>query len=85
MRCIVLTHNLNTRATDHMWDKGKVHICEGAFIGANTIICNSVRIGRNSIVGANSVVTKDIPDNEVWAGNPAKFIKYKEPYLWQKR
>ena len=48
---------------------------ENGFIGCHTVICNSVTIGKNSIVGASSVVTKDIPDNEVWAGNPARFIK----------
>ena len=41
----------------------------------NTIICNSVRIGKGAIVGAGSVVTKDIPPYQVWAGNPAHFIK----------
>lgn len=34
-----------------------------------------VTIGENAVVAAGSVVTKDIPDNEVWGGNPAKFIK----------
>ena len=84
MRCIILTHNLNTKSNDHMWNKGEVTFCEGCFVGANTIVCNTVRIGKNSVVGANSVVTKDIPDNEIWAGNPAKFIKKKIPYKWQK-
>ncbi|WP_317045012.1 LbetaH domain-containing protein [Bacteroides congonensis] len=45
------------------------------FIGMNVIICNSVTIGEGSIIGAGSVVTKDIPANQVWAGNPARFIK----------
>ena len=36
------------------------------------------RIGNNCIIGAGSVVTKDIPDNEIWAGNPAKLIKTRE-------
>lgn len=45
------------------------------FIGVGTLICNSVVIGDDAVVGAGSVVTKDIPANEVWAGNPAKFIK----------
>jgi len=34
-----------------------------------------VTIGNNSIVGACSLVTKDIPDNEIWAGNPARLIR----------
>ena len=50
-------------------------IHQGAFIGAHTIILKGVEIGDNSIIGAGSVVTKSIPANEVWAGNPAKKIK----------
>lgn len=45
-----------------------------AFIGAASIILSGVTIGANSIVGAGSVVTKSIPANEIWGGNPAKFI-----------
>lgn len=52
-----------------------VKISEGVFIGARSIILKGVTIGRHSVVGAGSVVTRDIPDNELWAGNPAKFIK----------
>lgn len=52
-----------------------MRIKEGAFIGVNTIITKPVIIGKCSVVGAGSVVTKDIPDYEVWAGNPAKFIR----------
>lgn len=50
-------------------------IKENAFIGGHSIILKGVEIGENSIVGAGSVVTRNIPDNEIWAGNPAKFIK----------
>lgn len=52
-----------------------VRIEKGAFIGAGSIILKGVNIGENSVVGAGSVVTKSIPNREVWAGNPAKFIK----------
>lgn len=52
-----------------------IEICDGAFIGAHTIILKGVRIGKKSIVGAGSVVAKSIPDEEIWAGNPAKFIR----------
>lgn len=50
-------------------------IDDGVFIGADSTILKGVHIGKHCIVGAGSVVTKNIPDNEVWAGNPAKFIK----------
>ena len=47
----------------------------GAWIASYAIILPGVTIGKNSVVGAGSVVTKDIPDYEVWAGVPAKKIK----------
>ena len=50
-------------------------IRKGAKIGANATILPGVVIGVNSLVGAGSVVTKDVPDNAVVAGNPAKLIK----------
>ncbi|WP_212635306.1 acyltransferase [Pseudozobellia thermophila] len=50
-------------------------IKDRAFIGAYSIILKGVTIGENAIVGAGSVVTKSVPDNQIWAGNPAKFIR----------
>jgi len=52
-----------------------VIINDGVFIGAHTTVLKGVEIGKNSIIGACSVVTKNIPENQIWAGNPAKFIK----------
>lgn len=54
---------------------GSVKIGESCFIGANSTIRQKLTIGNNVIVGMGSVVTKNIPDNEIWAGNPAKFLK----------
>lgn len=54
--------------------KAEVKIEDNVFIGGHSTILKGVNIGVNSIIGACSVVTKDIPPNEIWAGNPAKFI-----------
>ena len=53
----------------------KITIKKNAFIGAHSTILKGVTIGENSIIGACSVVTKSIDNNEIWAGNPAKFIR----------
>jgi len=45
----------------------------GCSIGAGSIILGGITIGRNSLIGAGSLVTKSIPDNEIWIGSPAKF------------
>jgi acetyltransferase-like isoleucine patch superfamily enzyme len=54
---------------------GDVIIEDGCFIGSFTIIPKGVKIGRNSIIGAGSVVTRDIPPNSLAAGVPATIIK----------
>lgn len=54
---------------------------DNVFIGCNTTILGNVRIGSNVIIGAGSVVTKDIPSNSVVVGNPAKVIGTFEEFL----
>ncbi len=51
---------------------GDVQLGEGCFIGANAVVKQGVRIGSAVTVGAGSVVVKDIPDGELWLGNPAR-------------
>lgn len=53
-----------------------IHIKKGAWIASGAIILGGVTIGTNAVVGAGSVVTKDIPNNAVVTGNPAKIVKY---------
>ena len=53
---------------------GKIHIHDNCFIGMHTIIMPGVTIGPNAIIGAGSVVTKDVPEGCVFAGVPAHFI-----------
>jgi acetyltransferase-like isoleucine patch superfamily enzyme len=55
--------------------KAPILIKNNVFIGAFSIILKGVTIGENCIIGAGSVVTKSVPDNQIWAGNPAKFIR----------
>ncbi len=52
-----------------------VFIRKGAFIGCNSIIGKGVVVGQRSVIAAGSVVVKSIPDDEIWGGNPAQFIK----------
>lgn len=49
---------------------------KGCSIGANATIIAGISIGEYALIGAGSVVTKDIPANTVWYGNPARFVKY---------
>ena len=59
---------------------GKIIIKDNCFIGMNTVILPGITIGPNSIVGAGSTVTKDVPPNSVYAGNPAHYICSVEEY-----
>ena len=53
-----------------------IKICDGAWIGGGSIVLPGVTIGKNSVIGAGSVVTRSIPDNCVAVGNPCRVIKY---------
>lgn len=52
-----------------------VRIGNNVFLGMNTIVLKGVSIGDNSIVAAGSIVVKDIPENQIWGGNPAKYLR----------
>jgi UDP-2-acetamido-3-amino-2,3-dideoxy-glucuronate N-acetyltransferase len=53
----------------------RTRISKGASLGANATILPGVVVGEGAMVGAGSVVTKDIPAGELWLGNPARFIR----------
>ncbi len=55
------------------------HIEEDVWIGHGTIIMNGVSIGKGSVVGAGSIVTKDIPANSIAFGSPAKVVRHRLP------
>ena len=53
----------------------RVHICENVWIGAGATILPGVTVGKNAVVAAGAVVTKNVEPNTIVGGNPAKFIK----------
>lgn len=58
-----------------LYAKGPIHICRNVWLGEHVCVMPNVTIGEGSIVGANSVVTKDIPPYSVAVGSPAKVIR----------
>ncbi|SHJ70772.1 Hexapeptide repeat of succinyl-transferase [Maribacter aquivivus] len=63
-------------STDGINSKSSPIVIEDdVFIGANSIITKGVKIGRQAIIAAGSVVVKSIPERQTWGGNPARFIK----------
>jgi UDP-2-acetamido-3-amino-2,3-dideoxy-glucuronate N-acetyltransferase len=63
------------KARSNSWTLEKVVIEDGATIGGGAIILPGVKIGSYAVVGAGSVVTKNVPSGEIWMGNPARFYK----------
>jgi len=61
--------------TEADWKVEKTLVKKGASIGSGSTILSKVTIGENAIVGAGSVVTKDVPANVIVAGNPARFLR----------
>ena len=62
--------------TEADWRVEKTVVSKGASIGSGSTILSNVNIGENAIVGAGSMVTKNVPANAVVAGNPAKVLRY---------
>lgn len=72
-RATTIDGNLQTEAD---WKVERTVICKGASIGSGATILSNTNVGENAIVGAGSVVTKDVPRNAIVAGNPAKVLRY---------
>lgn len=65
--------------TEEDWTVEPILVKKGASIGTSATILSNVTIGENAIVGAGSVVTRDVPDNTIVAGNPARIIRRIKP------
>lgn len=72
---VTFTNDLFPKSKNKDFTLVKTLVKKGASIGANSTILAGITIGENALIGAGSVVTKDIPENEIWVGNPAKFLK----------
>jgi acetyltransferase-like isoleucine patch superfamily enzyme len=73
---VTFTNDKKPRSKQYPDEFERTIIKEGASIGANSTILSGLTIGRYSMIGAGSVVTKNIPDNTLWYGNPARFAAY---------
>lgn len=80
---VMFTNTLMPRATnaggalqtEDDWEVIPTRVEDGAFIGSGSVILCGITIGRKAGIGAGAVVTKDVPPGEIWAGNPARFIR----------
>jgi len=61
--------------TEADWQVEPTRVKKGASIGSGSTILSRVTIGKNALIGAGSVVTRDVPDNAIVAGNPAAYIR----------
>jgi len=72
---VTFTNDKFPRSKQHPDMFQKTIVKKGASIGAGSVILCGIQIGENAMIGAGSVVTKNVPANELWIGNPAKFIR----------
>lgn len=73
---VTFTNDLRPRSKQYPLEFMKTTIDEWASIGANSTIIAGVTIGSYAMIGAGSLVSKDIPNNTLWYGNPARFKAY---------
>lgn len=78
---IMVTHFMDVfNLKEFAYSRGQIKVGRNCYIGSNTIVSKPIEIGDGAIIGAGSVVNKNIPPYEVWAGVPAKCIckRYKD-------
>lgn len=78
--------DINTPPTIQKVSTDQIKIADNVWVGANSVITAGVNIGRHTVIGAGSVVTKDLPAYCVAVGNPARIIKKynAETQIWEK-
>jgi len=82
--CTIIGANHNFQRTDipikqqGVSNRGGIAIEEDVWIGANCVVLDGVTIGKGSVIGAGSIVTRDIPPYSIAVGNPCKVIKYRK-------
>lgn len=74
---ILWRHSTTKGISGHPMSKGDVNIENDVWIGTESVIMSGVRVGNGSVIGARSVVTKNIPPYAIVAGNPARLIRYR--------
>lgn len=72
---VTFTNDRYPRSKQYPKEFQQTIIKKGASIGANATILGGITIGENALIGAGSVVTKNVPSNELWVGNPAKKVR----------
>lgn len=72
---VTFTNDRYPRSKQYPQEFQQTIIKKGASIGANATILGGITVGENALIGAGSVVTKNVPSNELWVGNPAKKIR----------
>jgi len=78
--CVLADHNhanadIESRMRDQPAEIAPIHIGRDVIVGVNSVILKGVSIGDGAVVAAGSVVTRSIPANEIWGGNPARKIR----------
>ncbi|HEY6331993.1 MAG TPA: acyltransferase [Blastocatellia bacterium] len=89
-RFCAISHNVHIRTASYRTDGdfdyraedaltwADVTVGDRVWLGAHVVVTGGVTIGNNSVIGANSVVTRDVPPNSIYAGVPARLIRYKD-------
>jgi acetyltransferase-like isoleucine patch superfamily enzyme len=72
--CVTFTNDKYPRSKNHSKEFDTIHVKKGASIGANVTILPGITLGEKCMVGAGSVVTKDVADYSIVYGNPAKIM-----------